>query len=118
MLFNPNDADAMAVLAHVMARRGRHEEALFWIEKAKRLNPLHPAYYDAVLGTALSLARRYVEAVQAYRRLPGLTPSVRVGLAACYAQLERAAEAREHVAQLLRKRPDLGANHYVNRGYA
>jgi tetratricopeptide (TPR) repeat protein len=118
VLFNPNDADVMAMLAHVMARRGRHEEALSWIEKAKRLNPLHPPYYDAALGTALSLARRYVEAVQVFTRLPGLTPSMRVGLAACYARLERAAEAHEHVAELLRKRPDLGADHYVNRGFA
>jgi tetratricopeptide (TPR) repeat protein len=116
--FNPNDADAMAVLAHVITRRGRHEEALAWIEKAKRLNPLHPPFYDAALGTALHLAHRYAESIHAITRLPGLTPSMRVGLAACYARLDRMAEARTHVAELLRTRPDLGANHYVNRGYA
>ena len=63
-------------------------------------------------------SRSRVYPVQVFTRLPGLTPSMRAGLAACYARLERTAEAHEHVAELLRKRPDLGADHYVNRGFA
>ena len=74
---NPNDADDMAQLGHVMTVRGRHDEALLWFEKAKRLNPFHAPFYHAAEGGALYLLRRYEDAVQATKLVPGLNASLR-----------------------------------------
>ena len=100
----------------VLTMRGRPEEALVWIEKAKRLNPFHPPFYDAASARRSTL-HRYAEAVQAYTRLPGLNPSIRVHLAACYAQSGQTAEARAHVEALLREQPGLRAADYLQRDF-
>jgi TolB-like protein/class 3 adenylate cyclase len=114
---NPNDANDMAQLGHVLAVRGRHEEALFWFEKAKRLNPFHPPFYHAAQSATFYPLRCYEDAVQAIKLLPGLNASLRARLAACYAQLGDLAEARAHVAALLREQPGVGAAEYVNRDF-
>ena len=107
---NPNDADAMATVGDVLARRGHPEEGLEWINKAKRLNPYHPPFYDSALAVTLYAMRRYREAVQVYNRLPGLHPWLRAGLAASLAQLGQTTDANEHVRLLLRAQPGLGGS--------
>ena len=118
LAINPNDADQMSAMGLVMTVRGRPEDALGWHEKAIRLNPFHPPYYDLGLGKALYLVRRYEEAIHAYTRIPGSNLSIRVQLAACYAYAEQMAEARAHVAQLLEEQPTLGADDYAQRDFA
>ena len=55
-----------------MARCGRQRSALVDSSRRSGPNPLHPPYYDAALGTALSLAPRYVEQPEVFRhRLRG-----------------------------------------------
>jgi TolB-like protein len=115
--FNPNDSDEMSMLARVLTMRGRGEEAFEWLERAKRLNPFHPAYYHVAHGETLHLMRRYEGAIGAYGLVPGVNRSIRSRLAACCGQLGRTLEAKEHVDELMRKRPDLCADDYVQRDF-
>jgi tetratricopeptide (TPR) repeat protein len=117
LAINPNDADQMSVMGLVMTVRGRPKDALVWHEKAIRLNPFHPPFYDHGLGKALYLMRRYVEAIQAYTRIPGSNHSIRVQLAACLAYAGQIVEAKARVDALLAERPDLGAADYVQRDF-
>ena len=110
---NPNDANAMITVGDVLARRGQPQEALEWINKAKRLNPYHPPFYDSALAVTLYAMRCYREAVQVYNRLPGLHPWLRAGLAASLAQAGQKAAAQEQVRLLLQALP-AGATYYVN----
>ena len=115
---NPNDADDIAQMGLVLTLRGHPEEALGWIDRAKRLNPFHPPYYDYWRGRTLYVLRRYAEALQAYTRVPGLTSYIRVQLAACYGQLGQAEQARPYVDALLQDQPKLGAADYIDRDFA
>ena len=65
---NPNDADGYAFLAQALSFAGRPEEAIELVEKARRLNPAAPRWYSWNLGMALYLARRYDDAVTAFRK--------------------------------------------------
>jgi TolB-like protein/class 3 adenylate cyclase len=115
---NPNDADDIALMGLVLTLRGHAEDAPAWIEKAKRLNPFHPPYYDAASGRMLYAMRRYAESVQAYMRIPGLNSFLRAQLAACFGQLGEAEKARPHVEALLREQPNLTAADYIQRDFA
>src|SRR5262249_10260906 len=67
---NPNDAGAMAARGDLFTNRGHSEEGLIWIEKAMRLNPFYPTWYNVTLGVTLYALRRFQEASQAFDRLP------------------------------------------------
>jgi adenylate cyclase len=110
---NSNDADALMQKGRVLAMRGRPEEALCWLEAAVRLNPLFPPWYNAHFGIALYSLGRFAEAAQALRRMPYSGTWSRARLAACYAQLERKAEAQAAVAEILRLQPDFTTAEYM-----
>ncbi|PZV35854.1 adenylate class-3/4/guanylyl cyclase [Mesorhizobium kowhaii] len=112
---NPNDTDGLIMKGRLLAFRGRPEDALVSLEAACRLNPLRPGWYDAHFGIALYSLRRFAEAAQAFKRMPlsGSWSSAR--LAACYAQLERTAEAQAAVAEVLRLRPDFSTAEYMRK---
>jgi adenylate cyclase len=110
---NSNDADALMQKGRLLAMRGRPEEALCWLEAAVRLNPLFPPWYNAHFGIALYSLGRFAEAAQALRRMPYPGTWSRARLAACYAQLERKAEAQAAVAEILRLQPDFTTAEYM-----
>ncbi len=110
---NSNDADALMQKGRLLAMRGRPEEALGWLEAAVRLNPLFPPWYNAHFGIALYSLGRFAEAAQALRRMPYPGTWSRARLAACYAQLERKAEAQAAVAEILRLQPDFTTAEYM-----
>ena len=77
------------------------------VQRAMRLNPHHPEWYWSMLAIGLYAARRYEEALEAYRRIAvWKKPWHLARLAACYAQLGRLEEARVQVAEVLRLDPD------------
>jgi tetratricopeptide (TPR) repeat protein len=112
---NPNDAYGMTSLGDLLAQRGHAEEGLMWIEKAMRLNPFHPTWYNIHLGTALYSLRRFEEAARAFERLPLSAYWSLEHRAACYGQLGRAAEAEALVAEVLRERPEFSTAEYLRR---
>jgi FOG: TPR repeat len=65
---NPHGADLLADMADTLVHVGRTAEAVEKIAQAKELNPLHPDWYDWVLGiapTTMAATRRPM------RRSPG-----------------------------------------------
>ena len=115
---NPNDANAIAVSGLPLASRGRIDEALERFQLAMRLNPHHPDWYWDDLGSILYLAGRYVDAVEALRRVsrPALYALPR--LAASLAQLERMAEARVVTAEILQRKPDFAIRRLALKAWA
>jgi TolB-like protein len=97
---NPCDAEAIFALANASMRRGQAEECLDWIERAKEINPLWPAYYDATLSSALFDLGRYDEAAQVLLRLPRLSARQEMRLAATFALMGERDLARKHATRL------------------
>jgi adenylate cyclase len=103
---NPNDANVRASYGVLLAELGRAEEGIDRIREAMRLNPYHPEWYWVDLGAALYAARRYADAIEAYRQRTRPLPWVLTHLAACHAQLGQMDEAAEIVAEVMRRNPD------------
>jgi tetratricopeptide (TPR) repeat protein len=106
LTLNPNDANAMTTFGLALATLGRSQEGIHRIREAMRLNPFHPEWYWSDLGTALYVARRYADAVEAFGRIAQKSPWSLCRIAACYAQMNRMEEAAETVAEVLRQVPD------------
>jgi len=68
LALDPNSADEHFVLAELVNRAGRPQEAIGLLEKAMRLNPAYPAHYLFILGLAYHVAGRYEEAIAAAKR--------------------------------------------------
>jgi adenylate cyclase len=110
---NPNDADGYAFLARALSFAGRPEEAIELIEKAQRLNPAAPRWYALNLGMALYLARRYDDAVTAFRKGRPLGDVGYRWLAATYGQLGREQDAKAAAAQYLKLTPDFSLTRHL-----
>jgi adenylate cyclase len=117
IVLNPSAADEIALLAMVMNVRGRPDEALEYFDQAKHLNPFHPQYHYGIKAGAYFLLRRYNEAIDSYKLVPGLSSSLRSRLAACYAQSGDLGEAKRHAQLLQQERPGAGANYYVEERF-
>ncbi|MEY9629000.1 putative Zn-dependent protease [Sinorhizobium fredii] len=82
---------------------------------AVRLNPLHPPWYNSSFGIALYSLGRFGEAARALKRIPAPGTWSRARVAACYAQLEKSAEAQAAVAEVLRLQPDFSTAEYMRK---
>jgi adenylate cyclase len=91
---NPNDVDIAAYMAILLVYLGKPEESLQWINSARRLNPLHPEWYHSVTGIISYSARRYSEAIEAFRKCSYKDRVHHAYLAASYAQVGQMEEAR------------------------
>lgn len=111
---NPNDADGAITLGYLLVQRGHPADGLGWIEKAMRLNPFYPSWYEAQLAAALFSLRRFSEAAQAIRRMPdeGRWSS---RLAACYGHLGQHKEAAAEAAAIMRNQPDYSIGRFMNQ---
>jgi len=101
MMLNPNDPDIAAFWADVLVYLGRWEEALEWINKARRLNPFHPEYYDWYRALVLYSAHQYEQAVNAIKEMMNLDRWHHAYLAACLGQLGRFEEARQEATMFI-----------------
>jgi adenylate cyclase len=107
---NPNYADALDHLAHVLTFAGRSEEAIGLGKKAMRLNPLYPPLYEWTLGHAYFLVGEYEQAIAALRRVldraPGFHPA-HIYLALSLGRLGRVDEAQAEAAEFTRVTPNM-----------
>ena len=101
MMLNPNDPDVAAFRADVLVYLGRWDEALDWINKAKRLNPFHPEYYDWYRALVLYSAHEYEQAVKAIKEMMNLDRWHHAYLAACYAHMNRLDDAHSQIAEFV-----------------
>jgi adenylate cyclase len=99
----------------LLAMRGRPEEALDCLVAAVRVNPLYPPRHNIHFGIALYSLRRFAEAAQALKRIPQPDTWTLARLAACYAQLERSAEAQKAAVDVLRLQPGFSTAEYMRK---
>ena len=109
LALNPNKAALMAMTSTLMSYMGRAEDAVHWIEKAKRLDPYHPVWYDWVAGFAYFMARDYEKAVLAEKKTIAVHPkniSARRSLIAAYVEMGRMEEAQKVAGEILEIDPE------------
>jgi len=104
---NPFDADSIAQMGFLLTMRGRPVEALAWVDRAVRINPIHPDWYHSDRGIALYAASEYAEALATLSKVPLKTPWQMARLASCHAQLGQMEEARRLMDEVRRMAPDL-----------
>ena len=88
LALNPNDANAR-VYGSVLAALGEHEDGMRHIGEAMRINPFHPEWYWVALGDAFLSARRYADAIEAYKRRTRPLVWVMSRMAICHAHWGR-----------------------------
>jgi TolB-like protein/Tfp pilus assembly protein PilF len=115
---NPNDADAMMNRAMILAIEGLAETAIGLAQLAIRLNPRHPDWYVAYLGSSLFCAKRFVEAAATMERAPDSVPEVRAIAAAACQMTGREGDARRHMQEFLRRYPEHWSGQPSARGLA
>lgn len=102
---NPNDANVKVAYGEELSFDGKHEEGLNEIKEAMRLNPYHPEWYWVSLGGVFLNARRYADAIEAYKRRTQPKVWVLSRLAICYAHLGCIKEAEEMTRRILDLNP-------------
>jgi adenylate cyclase len=102
---NPNDDLIVVQQGEILTWIGQPEEGVPWIQKAMRLNPFHPPRFWNHLGRAYFVARRYAEAVEAFKRIAAPDQFHHAFLAACCAQLGDTVAANDHVREVLSRNP-------------
>jgi len=114
---NPNNSYHPATLCDLYARLGRPTEALECSDRAIRLNPLHPDWYNVLRAEAYYVAHRYSEAVSALNKTTGNSsnaPWQRIVAAACCAMAGMSGEAKSRVVEVLAARPNFSCQEYVS----
>jgi TolB-like protein/class 3 adenylate cyclase/Flp pilus assembly protein TadD len=106
LALNPNDPNTLADYAGSLPRVGRAKDGVELINRAFRLNPHYPDYYNNIVDPFYATGQ-YGEVITLTRRKKG-EPSVwaQAVLTMSYAQLNRHAEAEAARAELLRRYPD------------
>ena len=115
---NPYDADTMAQLGYLLTMRGRPFEALAAMDDAARINPIHPDWYHYDRSVALYSIAHYQEAIDCLSRLVVWAPWRLTRLAACHAQLDNLARARELMEEIRRTAPGYAPMNFARTGIA
>lgn len=103
---NPNDANTLSTYGILLGMLGRADEGIDSIREAMRLNPYHPEWYWVDLGSVLYAAKRYEDAIEAFKKRMRPQAWVLSRLAACYAQLGRMEEAKKAADEVMKKNPN------------
>jgi adenylate cyclase len=110
---NPNDPRMLAQRGELMVWLGRPEEGVEWVQKAMQLDPLGANGYAHLLGRALRAARRYEDAIGAYRQVRKLRFQHHAEMAACYAATGTDHEAAKQRTEALRLNPYFSTETYI-----
>jgi tetratricopeptide (TPR) repeat protein len=113
---DPNYATGYSALAFALKNAGRPDEAIKMANRAIRLNPLPPPSYFITLGDAYRLAKRYGEAIPAYKKAIDVSPNSlfpHLGLAATYIELGREDEAMSEAPEVLGIAPKFSLRHFA-----
>ena len=115
---NPNDDLIVVQQGELLTWIGRPDEGIDWILKAMRLNPYHPERFWSHLGRAYYTARRYPEAINAFRRIGKPDHTHFAFMAAAAVQMGGASAAAAHAGEVRARQPNfsvatyLGTMHY------
>ncbi len=109
---NPNDPRIGAQRGDVLTLLGQPEEGVDWIRKAMRLDPHNSDSWAHLLGRALFGARRYRDAVSAFKRVPLSRYANHAFTAACHAYLGDDEQAEIELTEVLGLKPDFGTSNF------
>lgn len=118
LALNPYDADTLAQMGFLKALRGRPVEALVWMDRARRLNPIHPEWYHYDRSVPLYSLGEYAAAAAELEKVPRLGPWGLARLAACHTQAGEAGKAVEAMRKAKGLQPDFCAVTYARSGIA
>ena len=104
---NPYDADTLMQMGYLLTMRGRGKEALEWMERAVRLNPIHPQWYHYDRSILLYAIGEYRKAAEELACVPQCGVLHDIRLAACYAMMGMHAKAAAQIRQVLGAKPGL-----------
>jgi adenylate cyclase len=110
---NPNGDLIVVQQGEILTWLGRPDEGIEWIKKAMRLNPYHPERFWNHLGRAYYVARRYAEAIEAFRRITRPDHTHHAFMAAASAQMGDDTSARAHAAEVVCLQPEFAVNAYL-----
>jgi adenylate cyclase len=105
---NPNFASGYVVLGEALDVANRVEEAMHAVEKAMRLDPTRPEFYEYFIAQGYVDMGRYQEAIPLLKRHLAVYPNqpwAHVALIEAYSELGREQEARVEAAELKRINP-------------
>lgn len=91
---NPHDCEIMLFQAWQLAFAGKPREALVWLERARRLNPLGGYMISACYADTQYMNRDYVAALDSFSGQAEAPPAFAAVFVAALAQLGRLEEAR------------------------
>ena len=104
---HPGNAHILAHAARYHAYTGASADAVTLVNRARQLNPLHPAWYWQQLGVAKFGQADYQQTIRMFSRLPYLGFFDRLYLAASHAHLGDADAAARHLKFALEQKPEL-----------
>ncbi|NIS07164.1 MAG: adenylate/guanylate cyclase domain-containing protein [Gammaproteobacteria bacterium] len=110
---NPNDARIIAQRGELLTKMGRAEEGVEALEKAMALDPFEAGTRAHLLGRALLAARRYEEAVEAFKGSPKLRYDHHADIAACLAFMGDQDGAARHRQMVMELKPDFSISKYM-----
>ena len=116
---NPNYDLCVVQRGELMTWVGRPDEGIEWIKKAMRLNPFPPPRFWSHLGRAYFVARRYQDAIEAFKHINTPDQTHHAFIAASYAYLDDDAQAAVHGREVLNCAPDftvdahMATQHYL-----
>jgi len=99
---NPNDPEARRYLGFFLAAAGNPDAGIKEMDVAKQLNPFDTRWVPWIRGIGCFTARRYEEAITAFKQARDTNNELRGWLAASYAQAGRAQEAEAMLKEFLR----------------
>jgi adenylate cyclase len=110
---NPNDPRIVAQRGELLTWQGRPEEGADWARRAMRLDPYDAAGRAHLLGRALYVARRYEDAIEAFKQVRLPRYGHHAEIAGCHAQLGSGVKAGLHAKEVMYLKPGFSIADHV-----
>jgi TolB-like protein len=107
---DPNSSDALLWLSNALSMQGRGDEARRILERAARIDPLHPSITSNLAAAMVADGEvdAAIELVRRQRELPGVGNVAMFRLAVMLRQLGRLVELNEHAKFMILRGQSLG----------